>query len=94
MVSRIVARRVLPDRPPSWADLLTQAQWEALHGAFRADRRLQAECRVVLMRLPAVEREAFVTSLTAELRGPRRPPQALGLAVEAAARRAFEGSAR
>jgi hypothetical protein len=88
MVPRIVARRVLSDRPPSWADLLTHAQWERLRSAFGADRRLQTECRVVLHRLPARERAAFVTALTDELRGDRHPPHALGLAVEAAARRA------
>jgi hypothetical protein len=86
MVRRVVARRVLPDRPPSWADLLTHAQWETLRRAFRADRRLQAECRVVLVRLPAPERAAFVAELAAHLRGQRRPPHALGLAIEAAAR--------
>jgi hypothetical protein len=89
MVRRVVARRVLPDRPPSWADLLTYAQWETLRPAFRADRRLQAECRVLLLRLPEPERAAFVTELAAHLRGKRRPPHALGLAIEAAAQRSL-----
>jgi hypothetical protein len=89
MVRRVVARRVLPERPPSWAQLLTHAQWEALRPAFRADRRLQAECRVLLLRLPASERAAFVAALATHLRRKRRPPHALGLAIEAAARRSF-----
>jgi hypothetical protein len=89
MVRRVVARRVLPDRPPSWADLLTYAQWETLRPAFRADRRLQAECRVLLLRLPAPERAAFVAELAAHLHRKRRPPHALGLAIEAAAQRSL-----
>jgi hypothetical protein len=89
MVRRVVARRVYPDRRPSWADVLTHSQWKSLRPAFRADRRLQSECRTVLLRLPASERPAFIAALTAELRRRRRPPQALGLAVEAAARRAI-----
>jgi hypothetical protein len=89
MVRRVVARRVYPDRRPSWAEVLTHSQWKALRPAFRADRRLQSECRAVLLRLPASERAAFVATLTAELRLRRRPPQAVGLAVEAAARRAI-----
>lgn len=88
MVRRVVARRVYPDHQPSWADVLTHKQWKALRPAFRADRRLQSECRVVLLRVPASERAAFLATLTVELRRRRRPPQALGLAVEAAARRA------
>jgi hypothetical protein len=91
MVRRVVARRVYPDRRPSWADVLTHSQWKALRPAFRADRRLQSECRAVLVRLPAGERAAFIAALTAELRRRRRSPQALGLAVEAAARRAIGG---
>jgi hypothetical protein len=51
----------------------------------RDDRRLEAECRVVLVRLPSRERAAFL----AELRRRPRSPQALGLAIEAAARRAL-----
>ena len=89
MVRRIVARHVLPARPQSWAGLLTHAQWEGLRPAFGADRRLQAECRVVLQRLPARERAAFVAALTDELDGDRHPPHAVGLAVEAAAQRAL-----
>ena len=89
MVRRVVARRVSPDLRPSWADVLTHTQWKALRPAFRADRRLQSECRAVFQRLPASERAAFVAALTAELERRRRPPQALGLAVEAAARRAI-----
>ena len=88
MVPRIVARRVLSDRPPSWADLLTHAQWERLRPTFGADRRLQTECRVVLQRFSTRERAAFVAALSDELRGDRHPPHAFGLAVEAAARRA------
>ena len=88
MVRRVVARRVLPDRPPSWADLVTHAQWEALRPAFRADRRLQAECRVVLARLPAHVRGAFVTELARQLKHRDRTGHAVGLAVEASARRA------
>jgi len=80
---------VYPDRRPSWADVLTHSQWKALRRVFRADRRLQSECRTVFLRLPASERGAFIATLTAELRRRRRPPQALGLAVEAAARRAI-----
>ena len=95
MVPRIVARRVLSDRPPSWADLLTQGAVGAEpRPAFGADRRLQTECRVVLQRLPARERAAFGAALTDELRGDRHPPHALGLAVEAAARCGLSGSAR
>jgi hypothetical protein len=82
---------VYPDRRPSWADVLTHSQWKALRPAFRADRRLQSECRAVLVRLPAGERAAFIAALTAELRRRRCSSQALGLAVEAAARRAIGG---
>ena len=89
MVRRVVARRVYPDRRPSWADVLTHGQWKALRPAFRADRPLQSECRAVFLRLPASERPAFIAALTMELGRRRRPPQALGLAVEAAARRAL-----
>jgi hypothetical protein len=89
MGARIVARRVLPARPPAWAGLLTHAQWDELRPAFGADRRLQTECRVVLQRLPARERAAFVAALSDELRCERHPPQALGLAIEVAARRAL-----
>lgn len=89
MVRRVVARRVRPDRPASWADLVTHAQWEALRPAFRADRRLQAECRVVLSRLPAGVRGAFVTELVTQLRRRGLAGQAVGLAVEASARRAL-----
>jgi hypothetical protein len=53
------------------------------------DRRLQAECRVVLARLHGPARRAFLTELAAQLESPARPAQALGLATEAAARRAF-----
>jgi hypothetical protein len=94
MVPRIVARRVLPERPRSWAGLLTSAQWECLRPAFVVDGRLQSECRVVLQRLPARERAAFVVELAAELDDDRNPPQALGLAVEAAARRALNRRGR
>src|SRR5215213_4369543 len=30
MVRRVVARRLHPDRRPSWADVLTHSQWKAL----------------------------------------------------------------
>jgi hypothetical protein len=68
---------------------VTDSQWETLRPAFRADRRLQAECRAVLSHLPTSVRAAFVTELATQLRRARHPPQALGLAVEAAARRAL-----
>jgi hypothetical protein len=79
---------VYPDRRPSWADALTHSQWKALRPAFRADRRLQSECRAVLMRLPAGERAAFIAALTAELRR-RRRPLAVGVGVVGGARRAI-----
>jgi len=74
VVRRLVARRVFGERPPAWVQI--------------ADGRLRSECEVVLRRLPARERSAFVRALTVELRANRHPPHAFGLAVEAAARRA------
>ena len=74
VVLRIVARRVFGERSPAWAQM--------------ADGRLRSECEVVLRRLPARERSAFVRALTVELGANRHPPHAFGLAVEAAARRA------
>ena len=78
-----------PDLRPSWAEVLTHTEWKALRPAFRADRRLQSECRAVLLGLRASERAAFIATLTAELQLRRGPPLAVGLAVEAAARRAI-----